>query len=59
MYFICVQAEAGSLSQATLEDGYRLPARTRTEEDDIARVPGIQPHPRTGSNVASRLRSSQ
>lgn len=28
MYFICVQAEAGSLSQATLEDGYRLPAKT-------------------------------
>lgn len=24
--FICIQAEAGSLSQATLEDGYRVPA---------------------------------
>ena len=28
LYFICVQAEAGSLSQATLEDGMRLPTRT-------------------------------
>lgn len=25
LYFICIQAEAGSLSQATLEDGIRLP----------------------------------
>lgn len=25
LYFICVQAETGSLSQATLEDGMRLP----------------------------------
>ncbi|MCL7489696.1 MAG: cupin domain-containing protein [Desulfobulbaceae bacterium] len=25
LYFICIQAEAGSLSQATLEDGMRLP----------------------------------
>ena len=24
LYFICIQAEAGSLSQATLEDGFRL-----------------------------------
>ena len=27
LYFICIQAEAGSLSQATLEDGSRLPAK--------------------------------
>lgn len=27
LYFICIQAEAGSLTQATLEDGTRLPAR--------------------------------
>lgn len=26
LYFICMQAEAGSLTQATLEDGYKLPA---------------------------------
>lgn len=26
LYFICIQAEAGSLTQATLEDGYRVPA---------------------------------
>jgi mannose-6-phosphate isomerase-like protein (cupin superfamily) len=25
LYFICIQAEAGSLTQATLEDGIRLP----------------------------------
>ena len=25
LYFICIQAEAGSLTQATLEDGYRTP----------------------------------
>ena len=25
LYFICIQAEAGTLSQATLEDGIRLP----------------------------------
>jgi mannose-6-phosphate isomerase-like protein (cupin superfamily) len=24
LYFICIQSEAGSLSQATLEDGFRL-----------------------------------
>lgn len=29
LYFICIQAEEGSLSQATLEDGFRIPeART-------------------------------
>ncbi len=28
LYFICIQAEAGSLSQATLEDGVRLPTKT-------------------------------
>jgi uncharacterized cupin superfamily protein len=28
LYFICIQAEAGSLSQATLEDGIRLPTAT-------------------------------
>jgi uncharacterized cupin superfamily protein len=28
LYFICIQAEAGSLSQATLEDGIRLPTKT-------------------------------
>ena len=28
LYFICVQAEAGSLSQATLEDGIRLATPT-------------------------------
>lgn len=28
LYFICIQAEEGSLSQATLEDGIRLPTRT-------------------------------
>lgn len=28
LYFICIQAEAGTLSQATLEDGMRLPAQT-------------------------------
>jgi mannose-6-phosphate isomerase-like protein (cupin superfamily) len=27
LYFICIQAEAGSLSQATLEDGFRLTTR--------------------------------
>lgn len=27
LYFICVQAEAGSLSQATREDGIRLPTK--------------------------------
>jgi len=26
LYFICIQAEAGSLAQATLEDGFRVPA---------------------------------
>lgn len=25
LYFICIQAEAGSLTQATLGDGYRVP----------------------------------
>jgi len=25
LYFICIQAEEGSLSQATLEDGFRIP----------------------------------
>lgn len=29
LYFICIQAEAGSLTQATLEDGFRIPT-TRT-----------------------------
>jgi mannose-6-phosphate isomerase-like protein (cupin superfamily) len=28
LYFICIQAEAGSLTQATLEDGNRLPVKT-------------------------------
>jgi mannose-6-phosphate isomerase-like protein (cupin superfamily) len=28
LFFICIQAEAGSLSQATLEDGLRLATRT-------------------------------
>lgn len=28
LYFICIQAEAGSLSQATLEDGFKVDART-------------------------------
>jgi mannose-6-phosphate isomerase-like protein (cupin superfamily) len=28
LYFICIQAEAGSLSQATLEDGVRTATRT-------------------------------
>ena len=28
LYFICIQAEAGSLSQATLEDGFRLKTGT-------------------------------
>jgi mannose-6-phosphate isomerase-like protein (cupin superfamily) len=28
LYFICIQAEAGSLSQATLEDGFRLATTT-------------------------------
>jgi len=28
LYFICIQAEAGSLSQATLEDGMRLATKT-------------------------------
>lgn len=28
LYFICIQAEEGSLTQATLEDGIRLPTRT-------------------------------
>jgi mannose-6-phosphate isomerase-like protein (cupin superfamily) len=27
LYFICIQAEAGSLTQATLEDGVRPPTR--------------------------------
>ena len=27
LYFICIQAEAGSLSQATLEDGVRLTSK--------------------------------
>lgn len=25
LYYICIQAEAGSLTQATLEDGFRIP----------------------------------
>lgn len=28
LYFICIQAQAGSLTQATLEDGIRLPTIT-------------------------------
>ncbi len=28
MYFICIQTEAGSLTQATLEDGFKVEART-------------------------------
>jgi quercetin dioxygenase-like cupin family protein len=28
LYFICIQAEAGSLSQATLEDGFRVATKT-------------------------------
>lgn len=28
LYFICIQAEAGSLTQATLEDGMRLATKT-------------------------------
>ncbi|MBI3479974.1 MAG: cupin domain-containing protein [Nitrosomonadales bacterium] len=28
LYFICIQTEAGSLSQATLEDGFKVEART-------------------------------
>lgn len=28
LYFICIQAEAGSLSQATLADGFKVEART-------------------------------
>ena len=28
LYFICIQAEAGSLTQATREDGLRLPTKT-------------------------------
>jgi len=28
LYFICIQAEAGSLTQSTLEDGVRLPTKT-------------------------------
>lgn len=28
LYFICIQAEAGSMSQATLEDGFRLGTAT-------------------------------
>lgn len=28
LYFICVQAEVGSLTQATLEDGFRVDSRT-------------------------------
>jgi len=28
LYFICIQAEAGTLTQATLEDGIRLPTAT-------------------------------
>ena len=27
LYFLCIQAEAGSLTQATLEDGNRLPTK--------------------------------
>jgi uncharacterized cupin superfamily protein len=27
LYFICIQTEAGTLTQATLEDGIRLPTR--------------------------------
>lgn len=29
LYFICIQAEAGSLTQATLEDGIRTDTKTR------------------------------
>jgi mannose-6-phosphate isomerase-like protein (cupin superfamily) len=28
LYFICIQAEAGSLSQATLDDGFHIPTTT-------------------------------
>jgi mannose-6-phosphate isomerase-like protein (cupin superfamily) len=28
LYFICIQAEAGSLSQATLEDGFKVETKT-------------------------------
>lgn len=28
LYFICIQTEAGSLNQATLEDGFKVDART-------------------------------
>jgi hypothetical protein len=28
LYFICIQAQAGSLKQATLHDGIRLPTKT-------------------------------
>lgn len=28
LYFICIQAEAGTLSQATLEDGIRTATKT-------------------------------
>lgn len=28
LYFVCIQAEVGSLSQATLEDGYKVEAKT-------------------------------
>jgi uncharacterized cupin superfamily protein len=28
MYFICIQADEGSLTQATLEDGFKVEART-------------------------------
>lgn len=33
MQFICIQAEAGSLSHATLEDGYRVKAKTSWMKD--------------------------
>jgi len=33
LYFICIQTEAGSLTQATLEDGVRLPTKTSWIKD--------------------------
>ena len=33
LYFICIQAEANSLTQATLEDGYRINVRASWMKD--------------------------
>lgn len=33
LYFICIQAEANSLTQATLEDGYRVDVRASWMKD--------------------------